>query len=108
VPDGPAGSNDLGAELSAIDDDIRRRFGIPKDVEGVVVTSVSARGRAFGKLSRGDVIVEVNFNKVSSVTDTVAKVETAMTTPQQPLLLRVKRRGDAGWFDQFLSIALTK
>jgi serine protease Do len=108
MPDGPASSNDLGAELSGIDDDIRRRFGIPKDVEGVVVTSVSARGRAFGKLSRGDVIVEVNFNKVSSVTDTVAKVETAMTTPQQPLLLRVKRRGDAGWFDQFLSIELTK
>ena len=106
--DGPASSNDLGAELSGIDDDIRRRFGIPKDVEGVVVTSVSARGRSFGKLSRGDVIVEVNFNKVSSVTDTVAKVETAMTTPQQPLLLRVKRRGDAGWFDQFLSIELTK
>ncbi|MEH6411841.1 MAG: Do family serine endopeptidase [Hyphomonas sp.] len=108
MPDGPASSNDLGAELSGIDDDIRRRFGIPKDVEGVVVTSVSARGRSFGKLSRGDVIVEVNFNKVSSVTDTVAKVETAMTTPQQPLLLRVKRRGDAGWFDQFLSIELTK
>jgi serine protease Do len=108
LPDMPASSNDLGAELQGIDDDIRRRFGIPKDVEGVVVTSVSARGRAFGKLSRGDVIVEVNFAKVSTVTDTVARVATAMTTPHQPLLLRVKRRGDAGWFDQFLSIELAK
>ncbi|MBU2604609.1 MAG: Do family serine endopeptidase [Alphaproteobacteria bacterium] len=108
LPDMPASSNDLGAELQGIDDDIRRRFGIPKDVEGVVVTSVSARGRAFGKLSRGDVIVEVNFAKVSTVTDTVSRVATAMTTPHQPLLLRVKRRGDAGWFDQFLSIELTK
>ena len=108
LPDMPASSNDLGAELQGIDDDIRRRFGIPKDVEGVVVTSVSARGRAFGKLSRGDVIVEVNFAKVSTVTDTVSRVETAMTTPHQPLLLRVKRRGDAGWFDQFLSIELSK
>ncbi len=108
LPDMPASSNDLGAELQSIDDDIRRRFGIPKDVEGVVVTSVSARGRAFGKLSRGDVIVEVNFAKVSTVTDTVNRVETAMTTPHQPLLLRVKRRGDAGWFDQFLSIELAK
>tara|TARA_R110000744_G_scaffold49808_1_gene108036 strand:+ start:186 stop:1634 length:1449 start_codon:yes stop_codon:yes gene_type:complete len=108
LPDMPASSNDLGAELQSIDDDIRRRFGIPKDVEGVVVTSVSARGRAFGKLSRGDVIVEVNFAKVSTVTDTVSRVETAMTTPHQPLLLRVKRRGDAGWFDQFLSIELAK
>jgi len=108
LPDMPASSNDLGAELQGIDDDIRRRFGIPKDVEGVVVTSVSARGRAFGKLSRGDVIVEVNFAKVSTVTDTVSRVETAMTTPHQPLLLRVKRRGDAGWFDQFLSIELAQ
>ncbi|WP_373005691.1 Do family serine endopeptidase [Hyphomonas sp.] len=108
LPDMPASSNDLGAELQSMDDDIRRRFGIPKDVEGVVVTSVSARGRAFGKLSRGDVIVEVNFAKVSTVTDTVSRVETAMTTPLQPLLLRVKRRGDAGWFDQFLSIELAK
>ena len=108
LPDMPASSNDLGADLQGIDDDIRRRFGIPKDVEGVVVTSVSARGRAFGKLSRGDVIVEVNFAKVSTVTDTVSRVETAMTTPHQPLLLRVKRRGDAGWFDQFLSIELSK
>jgi serine protease Do len=107
-PDTPASSNDLGAELSSIDDDVRRRFGVPKDVQGVVVTSVSARGRSFGKLSRGDVIVEVNFAKVSTVTDTVSRIETAMTTPHQPLLLRVKRRGDAGWFDQFLSIELAK
>ncbi|MEH6488169.1 Do family serine endopeptidase [Hyphomonas oceanitis] len=108
LPDGPVSSNDLGAELAGIDDDARRRFGIPKDVDGVVVTGVSARGRSFGKLNRGDVIVEVNFTKVTSVTDTVSRVETAMTTPQQPLLLRVKRRGDAGWFDQFLSIELTR
>ena len=104
--DTPASSNDLGAELSSLDDDVRRRYGIPKDVEGVVVSSVSARGRSFGKLRRGDVVLEVNFERVSTVTDTIAKVETAMTTPRQPLLLRVKRRGDAGWFDQFISIDL--
>lgn len=102
----PASSNDLGAELSSLDDDVRRRYGIPKDVEGVVVTSVSARGRSFGKLLRGDVLIEVNFERVSTVTDTLEKVETAMKTPRQPLLLQVKRRGEAGWFDQFLSIDL--
>lgn len=105
--DTPASSNDLGAELSSLDDDVRRRYGIPADVEGVVVTSVSARGRSFGKLRRGDVLVEVNFVRVSTVTDTLEKVEAAMTTPKQPLLLRVKRRGEAGWFDQFISIDLT-
>ncbi len=104
----PAASNDLGAELSGLDDDIRRRFGVPKDVEGVVVSSVSARGPAFGKLLRGDVIVEVNFERVSTVTDTLTRVKAALATPKQPLLLRVKRRGEAGWFDQFLSVDLAK
>ena len=105
--DAPASSNDLGAELTSLDDDVRRRYGIPKDVDGVVVTTVSARGRTFGKLQRGDVIIEVNFERVTTVTDTISKVETAMTTPRQPLLLRVKRRGEAGWFDQFISVDLT-
>ena len=57
---------------------------------------------------RGDVIVEVNFERVSTVTDTLDKVKLARTHPGQPLLLRVKRRGDAGWFDQFLSVELGK
>ena len=92
---------------AGLDDDIRRRYGIPKDVDGVVVTTVSARGRSFGKLQRGDVLVEVNFERVTTVTDTISKVEAAMTTPRQPLLLRVKRRGEAGWFDQFISVDLT-
>ena len=92
--------------LTGIDDDIRRRYGIPKDVDGVVVTSVSARGPAYGKLLRGDVIVEVNFERVTTVSETLDKVKAARATPAEPLLIRVKRRGEAGWFDQFLSVDL--
>ncbi len=108
LPDLPASANDLGADLSSLDDDIRRRYGVPKDVEGVVVTSVSARGPAYGKLVRGDVIIEINFERVATVTDTLEKVKAARATPAEPLLVRVKRRGDAGWFDQFLSVDLGK
>jgi len=108
LPDLPSTANDLGADLSSLDDDLRRRYGVPKDVSGVVVTSVSARRPSFGKMLRGDVIVEVNFERVSTVTDTLDKVKLARTHPGQPLLLRVKRRGDAGWFDQFLSVELGK
>ncbi len=106
--DAPASSNELGAELISLDDDIRRRFGVPKDVSGVVVSTVSTRGRAYGKLVRGDVIIELNSKSVDSVTSVMEQLSEAMKTPQQPLLLRVKRRGDAGWFDQFLSINLSK
>lgn len=109
APDTAASSNDLGAELAPVDDDMRRRYSITKDISGVVVTSVSARGRAYNKLRRGDVIVEINFQSVTSVTDTLAKVKAGLATPAQPILIRVKRRGDTGgWFDQFVTIELTK
>jgi serine protease Do len=109
APEAPASSNDLGAELTAVDDDMRRRYGIPKDISGVVVTSVSPRGRSHEKLRRGDVIVEVNFKGVSTVTDTLAKVKAGMANPNQPILIRVKRKGETGgWFDQFVSIEIAK
>ena len=108
-PDTAANSNDLGADLSPIDDDTRRRYAIPTDISGVVVTAVSPRGRAYNKLRRADVIVEVNFNTVSSVTDALAKVKTGLATPSTPILIRVKRRGETcGWFDQFVSIEINK
>ena len=102
-------SNDLGADLVALDDDIRRRFGAPTDMTGVAVTAVSARGRAYNKLRRGDVIVEVSFQSVANVQDVLRRVETAMQTPGQPILIRVKRRGETGgWFDQFVSIEIRR
>ena len=107
APDTAATSNDLGAELAPVDDDVRRRYSITKDISGVVVSSVSARGRAYGKLRRGDVIVEINFQTVSSVTDALAKVKAGLATPATPILIRVKRRGETGaWFDQFVSIEI--
>lgn len=109
APDTAANSNDLGAELAPIDDDARRRYSITKDISGVVVTSVSSRGRAYNKLRRGDVIVAINFQSVSTVTDALAKVKTGLANPAQPILIRVKRRGETGaWFDQFVSIEVTK
>ncbi|MFN3609671.1 MAG: Do family serine endopeptidase [Hyphomonas sp.] len=102
-------ANDLGADLVALDDDIRRRFGAPRDMTGVAVTGVSTRGRAYNKLRRGDVIVEVNFQSISAVSDVIKRLDTAMQTPNQPILIRVKRRGDTGgWFDQFVSIEIRK
>ncbi|MFN4184986.1 MAG: Do family serine endopeptidase [Hyphomonas sp.] len=102
-------ANDLGADLVALDDDIRRRFGVPRDMSGVAVTGVSTRGRAYNKLRRGDVIVEINFQQVGAVTDVLKRLETAMQTPGQPILIRVKRRGESGgWFDQFVSVEIRK
>lgn len=102
-------SNDLGVDLSGLDDDVRRRYGITADMRGVVVTSVSTRGRSYNKLRRGDVITELNFQAVGSVPDLLSRVSQAMGNPAQPLLVRVKRRGESGaWFDRFVSIEIRR
>ncbi len=102
-------ANELGAELVNLDDDIRRRFGVARDVSGVAVTSVSSRGRVAGKLRRGDIIVEVNFQPVDSVLAVSTKIQAAMATPRQPVVLRIKRKGETGgWFDQFVAIEFSR
>lgn len=102
-------ANDLGADLVPLDDDVRRRYSISADIRGVVVTAVSTRGRAYNRLRRGDVITEINFQPVVTVTDLLAKFSQAMATPAQPVLIRVKRRGEGGlWFDQFVSIEIRR
>ncbi len=104
VAAGTISSNELGAELTPVDDDARRRHGIPRDVDGLLVTSVSPRGAAFGKLKRGDVIVEMGFETVATVEDVTAALDLAAKTPGRPLLIRVNRRG----VDVFYSVDIKK
>ena len=105
IPESPVTDNALGLEFAAIDPSVRRRYGIPSDIEGVLVNSVSPRGPSFGQLQKGDVILEMGFETVFSVEDAVAAMETARTTPETPLLLRVWRGGGGG-FTVFVSIEL--
>ena len=108
-PETAVQGNDLGADLVNIDDDVRRRFSVPRDASGVVVTAVSTRGRAAGKLQRGDIIAEVNFEAVSSVSDTNTKIQAARGAGRQPVVLRLKRRGEGGvWIDQYVAIEFSR
>lgn len=97
LPENALAQNPLGAELKAIDDDARRRYGIARDVEGVLVNSVSASGPSFGKLAKGDVITEMGFEKIASLEDAFATLEPA-NTPQGGLLVRVLRSGQTMFF----------
>jgi serine protease Do len=57
----------LGIELSDLTSDLRRRYKIKDSVSGVVVTSIDANSPAAGKrVSPGDVIVEVQGERVAS------------------------------------------
>ncbi|MCX7827651.1 MAG: Do family serine endopeptidase [Thermanaerothrix sp.] len=62
--------NVMGAAVGALDSGLRSSFGIPSDIQGVVVLKVSPKSRAESLgLSRGDVIMEFNGVKISSIAD---------------------------------------
>lgn len=93
LPDLPAAQNALGVALAPIDEAARRRHGITKDIEGALIEGVSPGGPAFGRLYKGDVIVEIGFEAVTSVRDLLRRLEQAETNGETTLLVRVYRRG---------------
>lgn len=98
VPESVLTNNALGVQLGNIDDDARRRYGISSDIDGALVRSVATKGPSFGKLRKGDVIVEMDFEEIRAVGEAVAKMEAASSQ----LLVRVHRGGR----DAFYSIGL--
>ncbi|MEO1642326.1 MAG: Do family serine endopeptidase [Pseudomonadota bacterium] len=97
-PESALSDNPLGIELGELNDDARRRYGVPSDTEGVVVRGVSARGPSFGTLQRGDILIEVGFEAVTSPTAALLAMDEAARNPARPVLLRVWRRGQAIFF----------
>ena len=68
----------LGLELSAISDDLRRKFKIKDTINGVVVTDVDssvASADPDKRLSPGDVIVEVQYQAVGDPADMQKKID---------------------------------
>ena len=62
----------LGLELSALSDDLRKKFKIKGGVNGVLVTGVDpsvATADPDKRLAPGDVIVQVQYEAVGSPTD---------------------------------------
>ena len=83
----------LGLELQTLSPTLRERMDMPESVRGVVVRSVEAGGAAeLAGLSRGDVIIMVSGEEVSSVKEFNAAIR--KTAPAKVARLRV-RRGEA-------------
>ncbi|MEM7768123.1 MAG: Do family serine endopeptidase [Pseudomonadota bacterium] len=105
VPESVLTSNPAGLELVAMDESLRRRYRVPKDIDGVVVGAVSPRGPAFGKVNKGDVIVEMDFKTVSTPQEAMDGIEASAAEGTGPLLLRVWRAGTGG-VSVFVAITL--
>jgi serine protease Do len=85
--------NPLGVDFIAVSETDRRRYRIPTDIDGVLVRSVSPRGPSFGKLRKGDVVIEMAFEAVETPEQALVAMDEASRRDGQPLLLRVYRQG---------------
>jgi serine protease Do len=87
----------LGLSLRPLTDGDRATLGLPSDVDGVVVASVTPGSAAEQKgLRPGDVITRVNQQPVTTVGDAVAALNGVRERDETALLL--VRRGDAQRF----------
>jgi len=84
----------LGLSLAPLTPDLRRRYTIATDVQGVVVTDVEADSPAGEKNIRsGDVIVEVAQEPVKTPDEVMQKVNAYARADKKVVLLLVNRAG---------------
>ncbi len=88
----------LGLTLGALTEERRDEFGLEAGVGGVVITGVDAGGSAEEKgLKPGDVIVEVDQERVATPDDVEAFVAQAREAQRRSLTLLVYRGGEYQW-----------
>jgi serine protease Do len=96
-PDTPAQPSEetiLGMTVAAVTDQLRERFGIGSDANGLIVTSLDEGSDAYDKgMREGDVITEVGQEAVSSPQEMRARVEAAEQAGRNSILLLVRRDG---------------
>jgi serine protease Do len=80
----------MGMTLSAVTDDLRRRYNLKEGTKGVVVTRVDPNSAAADKrIQPGEVIVEVGQEPVSSPADVSRRVEALKKDGRKSALLLV-------------------
>ncbi len=80
----------LGLELSALTDDLRKKYKIKDSVKGIVIVNVDQNSAASEKrLTAGDVIVEVAHEAVSTADDFQARVDKLKKDGSRTALLLV-------------------
>ncbi len=95
----------LGLSLQPLNPQIVRALNLPADVRGVVVTSIDPGSDAAEKgMRRGDVIVSVNRQAVTTPQQVLASVDAARRAGRSSVLLLV-RRGQAP--EAFVGVDIT-
>ena len=82
----------LGLSLASLSPELARAANLPAGVRGVIVTAVDPNSDAGEKgLQRGDLIVSVNNQPVTSPAQVIATVDAARKSGRSSVLLLVKR-----------------
>jgi serine protease Do len=94
----------LGIDLAALTDDLRKRYKIKDGVNGVVITGIDANSPAAEKrLSAGDVVVEVQGERVASPEAMQARLDQLKKDGRRVVMLLVsKPEGET----QFVALSL--
>ena len=88
----------LGLGLGTITPELRERYNLGEKTDGVVITKVDESGSGAEKgLKPGDVIVEVDQEKVKTPTEVAERVEKAKEEGYRVVTLLVFREGDFQW-----------
>ena len=93
----PSGSklSQLGLVLAPLDGAARTKFKVPGNIQGVVVSNVTDGSPAADKNFRpGDVIVEVQNQKVASPADVEGKINADIKAGRKVELMLVNRGGE--------------
>ena len=94
----------LGLSLQALNPQIRSAVGLPATATGVIITAVAAGSDASEKgLRRGDLILSVNRQPVTTPAQVLGSVETASRARRTSVLLLVRR----GERELFVGIDIT-
>jgi serine protease Do len=104
-PPGPAATaSALGLELSAVTDELKRRYSLKDNAKGVVITKVDPNSSAADKrIQPGELILEVGQEAVSSPADVARRVEALKAQGRKNVLLLVATpRGE----ERFVAVAI--
>ncbi len=88
----------LGIAVKGLNDEIRAEYGIPANVDGIVIDEVDLSSEAGRKgLGAGDVIVEINQQAVTDPETAKDIVVTAKQNARSSVLLLINRGGDVSF-----------
>lgn len=89
--DGLSAESAMGITVTALDDRMRRRLRL-EDTPAVRISKINKRSEAYGKLKKGDIVLEISHEPIGSPDAFVEQMEAA-SKDDVPIIILVTRGG---------------